>query len=145
MPQQDPDLVDGLYQLTFLLHGRLSRIAAGHDLSVIQVRLLGILRDREPGMLELARHLELEKSSLSGLVDRAQERGLVERIPSPSDGRGTLVRVTAQGRKLSRAVGSAVTAEVEALVRHLPASDRKRLASLAARVVQGTGALGGPA
>jgi DNA-binding MarR family transcriptional regulator len=135
MPKPDHSLVDGLFQLSFLLQARLSRIAARHELSVVQVRLLGILRDREPGMLELARHLELGKSSLSGLVDRAEKRGLVERIPSPNDGRAATIRVTAQGRKLSRVVAEAVTAEVDALVRALPEADRKRLAALAGRVV----------
>jgi DNA-binding MarR family transcriptional regulator len=137
MPKPTPDhsLVDGLFQLSFLLQARLTRIAAEHELSVVQVRLLGILRDREPGMLELAKHLELEKSSLSGLVDRAEQRGLVQRIPSTRDRRATTIRVTAQGRKLSRAIAEAVAAEVDELVQVLPAADRKRLAALAGRVV----------
>jgi len=135
MPKQDRNLVDGLFQLSFLLQARLSRVAAEHHLSVAQVRLLGILRDREPGMLELARHLELEKSSLSGLVDRAEKRGLVERIPSPKDRRAATIRVTAQGRKLSRVVAEAVTAEVNVLVRAFPETERKRLAALLWRLV----------
>jgi len=140
MPEQDHDLIDGLYQLSFALQARLARIAADHELSVVQVRLLGILRDREPGMLELARHLELEKSSLSGLVDRAEKRGLVERIPSTSDRRAATIRVTAQGRRLSRVVADAVAAEVDELVRVLPEADRKRLAALISRVVQASDA-----
>jgi len=135
MPKPNLTLVDGLFQLSFYLQARLSRIAAKHTLSVVQVRLLGILRDREPGMLELARHLELEKSSLSGLVDRAEKRGLVERIPSPNDRRAATIRVTAQGRKLSRVVAEAVTAEVDTLVQALPEAERKRLTALIGRVV----------
>ena len=46
-----------------------------------------ILRDREPAMLDLARHLALEKSSVTGLIDRAEARSFVERIPSDHDGR----------------------------------------------------------
>jgi len=139
MPTKLPafSLVDGLFQLSFRLQGVLARIAGGHDLSPIQVRLLGILRDREPGMLELARYLALEKSSLSGLVDRAEKRGLVERIPSPHDGRATHIRVTSQGRKLSRIVEDQVTAEVTKLVGTLTRADRDRLASLLSRVVAG--------
>src|SRR5690349_18624756 len=103
MPRaHDLDLVDGLFQLSFRLHSALLRIATAHDLSLIQVRMLGILRDREPAMLALAKHLELEKSSLSGLVDRAEKRGLVERVPHPDDRRASTVRITAQGKKLVR-------------------------------------------
>jgi MarR family transcriptional regulator, lower aerobic nicotinate degradation pathway regulator len=134
---QELGLVDGLFQLSFRLHGTLARIAAEHELSLIQVRLLGILRDREPGMLELARYLELEKSSLSGLVDRAEKRGLVERIPSADDRRAANIRVTAQGRKLSRVVEEKVNAEVVQLVGVLSRSDRERLAGLVGQVVTG--------
>jgi DNA-binding MarR family transcriptional regulator len=130
------DLTDGLFQLSFLLRARLARIAGEHDLSLVQVRLLGILRDREPGMLELARYLDLEKSSLSGLVDRAETRGLLERIPSKDDRRATTIRVTARGRKLSRAIEAAVREEVALLLAPLPQTDRARLAVLVWRVVQ---------
>jgi DNA-binding MarR family transcriptional regulator len=44
------------------------------DLSIPATRLLGVLRDREPTMLELAQLLELDKSSVTGLVDRAERR-----------------------------------------------------------------------
>lgn len=129
------DLVDSLFQLSFHLHNTLARIAAEHDLSIIQVRLLGILRDREPGMFELAQHLELEKSSLSGLVNRAETRGLVERIPSPNDRRAASIRVTAQGRELSRVIEKEVNAEIEKLVAVLSRSERDRLASVVSQVV----------
>jgi DNA-binding MarR family transcriptional regulator len=138
----DADLVDGLFQLSFHLHATLARLAAEHELSLIQVRLLGILRDREPAMLALARHLALEKSSLSGLVDRAEKRGLVERFASASDGRASHVRITAQGRKLSRAIEDAVTAEVRQLVAVLAKADRDRLARLVAQIIAGTNAGG---
>jgi DNA-binding MarR family transcriptional regulator len=133
------DLVDGLFQLSFLLHNTLARIAAEHDLSIIQVRLLGILRDHEPGMFELAQHLELEKSSLSGLVDRAEKRGLVKRIPSPDDRRAAHIRVTAQGRTHSRVIEEEVNAEVGKLVAVLSRSERDRLASVVSHVVTAAG------
>src|SRR6185312_17156750 len=86
--------VDGLAQLSFLIQGLLERRAAEHDLSIVQTRLLGVLRDRRPTMLELAKLLGLDKSSVSGLVDRAERRGLVARIPSAADRRSVLVGLT---------------------------------------------------
>jgi DNA-binding MarR family transcriptional regulator len=139
MTTQDPDLTDGLFQLSFVLQSRLTQIGGEHELSLVQVRLLGILRDREPGMLELARYLELEKSSLSGLVDRAEARGLVERIPSTDDRRATTIRVTARGRKLSRTIEAEARAAIAALVQVLPDADQKRLANLVRRVLAAVG------
>ncbi len=85
-PASDLDC-DALAQLSFLVHNALAEIAGEHELSIVQTRLLGILRDREPSMIELGRHLGLDKSSVTGLVDRAQRRGLVTRTVSATDRR----------------------------------------------------------
>ncbi|HTA36170.1 MAG TPA: MarR family transcriptional regulator, partial [Solirubrobacteraceae bacterium] len=87
-PAETLSLTDALVQLSFLVQSTLARLASERELSLTQVRLLGILRDREPGIVELAGVLKLDKSSVSGLVDRAQRRGLVERSSSKlADGR----------------------------------------------------------
>jgi MarR family transcriptional regulator, lower aerobic nicotinate degradation pathway regulator len=127
--------VDGLAQLSFLIHEILERLALEHDLSIIQTRLLGVLRDREPTMNELARLLRLEKSSVTGLVDRAERRGLVVRVPSSADGRAVLVSLTPDGRSLVSAVASDFEGEVSTLLRHLPARDRETLARLVSRLL----------
>jgi DNA-binding MarR family transcriptional regulator len=132
------ELVDAVVQLSFAVQNVLGRIAAAHDLSVTQLRLLAILRDREPGMLELARHLELSKSSASGLIDRAQKRGLVARSAAPADGRGVIVSLTADGRRLVERVEGDAVRQLEALLAPVPEDERERLAGLAARVVQGS-------
>lgn len=77
------DLRDGLVQTSFTVIAALSRVAADQDLSLTQLRMLGILRDREPAMAELATYLGLERSTVSGLIDRAVARGLVRRPPMP--------------------------------------------------------------
>src|SRR3954463_8781947 len=79
-------LLDDLAQLAFVLQGTLERVADEFELSLVQLRLLGILRDREPGMLELSKFLTLDKSSVTGLVSRAEKRELVRRKSAPADG-----------------------------------------------------------
>src|SRR5580700_11244647 len=100
-------VVDALAQLSFIVQGALGRIAAEHDLSIVQTRLLGVLRDRSPGMNELARYLELDKSSITGLVDRAEQRGLVRRKASSSDRRAIDVTITPAGRRMIARVEAA--------------------------------------
>ena len=122
--------VDGLAQLSFLVLGALERRAAEHEVSLVQTRLLGVLRDRRPTMQELAKLLGLDKSSVSGLVDRAERRGLVARVPSVADRRSVLVSLTDRGRQLASSVGAAFEADVRALLGFLPAADRARLSGL---------------
>jgi MarR family transcriptional regulator, lower aerobic nicotinate degradation pathway regulator len=135
-PPQGADLglVDALAQLTFAVQGTLGRIAAANGLSIAQTRLLGILRDREPTIKELAAFLQLDKSSVTGLVDRAQERGLVRRTPSALDGRSVHVRITAAGRALVERETATFEEEIAVLVSDLSPNDRTRLSSLASLV-----------
>ena len=129
--------MDALAQLSFLVHSALAEIAAQHDLSVIQTRLLGVLRDREPTMNALGRHLGLDKSSISGLVNRAERRDLVTRRVSASDRRVVQVSITGTGRQLVEQVAVSFTARIETFATGLPDADRQLLAQLAARIVAG--------
>jgi DNA-binding MarR family transcriptional regulator len=127
--------VDGLAQLSFVVHGMLERRAGEHDLSMIQARLLGVLRDRKPTMNELARLLGLDKSSITGLVDRAERRGLVVRHPSATDRRAVLVSLTDAGRSLVSQAASRFEADVSAMLGRLPPRDRETLAKLVSRLL----------
>jgi MarR family transcriptional regulator, lower aerobic nicotinate degradation pathway regulator len=129
--QVDLGLVDALAQLTFVVQGTLGRIATAHELSIVQTRLLGILRDRRPTITELAAFLQLDKSSVTGLVDRAQERGLVRRRGSPLDGRSVQVSITASGRALIGRVAAAFEGEIALLVADLSSAQRARLSQTA--------------
>lgn len=137
LPADDRALVDALVQLTFAIQAVLQRVAAAHDVSMIQLRLLGILRDHEPGMRELARYLNLDKSSVSGLVDRAEQRGLMRREPSPDDGRALRVVATPLGRELIEAGAAEIEREVFGLTAGLSEADRRQLLTLIVRILAG--------
>ncbi|MGW4673929.1 MarR family winged helix-turn-helix transcriptional regulator [Streptomyces sp. NPDC004324] len=131
--------VDALVQLSFLVQGVLARVAAEHDLSLVQARLLGILRDRRPGMLELARHLGLDKSSMTGLVTRAEKRGLVRRESSPDDGRAVLVGLTPLGRQLTDRCAAEMERHVAALTSSLTPAEHAGILTLSAKLLRAPG------
>ena len=131
--------VDAVFQLSFAVQAALTEVAAAHDLSVTQLRLLGILRDRTPSMLDLARHLKLEKSSVSGLIDRAEARGLVERKAAPHDGRAIHVGLTAAGRLQAKQLTAEADAALLRLLDALSPAERSRLSTLATAVVERNG------
>jgi DNA-binding MarR family transcriptional regulator len=132
----DLDLVDGLVQLSFAIGSVLSRIADREGLSLTQLRMLAVLEDREIGMLALARILELEKSSVTGLVDRAERRGLVRRVPVAGNRRAVHVTVTEAGGALARSVRDIVRAEVTALAAPLSAPQQDRLSRSVAVLIE---------
>ena len=95
--------MDALVQMSFRITSVLTRIGAEHDLSLTQVRMLGILTDRRVRVTDLAAYLGLDKSTLSGLIDRAERRGLVRREKNPDDGRAVDVMIAPAGLELSQA------------------------------------------
>jgi DNA-binding MarR family transcriptional regulator len=115
--------------------GTLTRIGAEHDLSLTQMRVLGILRDRRPRMAELADHLGLERSTMSGLVARAERRGLLARAKSPSDGRAIDVFLTDAGLDLATRVHDEVRRALTPLTGALDARDARTVTRLLERML----------
>ncbi|HME16550.1 MAG TPA: MarR family transcriptional regulator [Mycobacterium sp.] len=124
------DLRDALVQISFALMAALTEVAAEHDLSLTQLRMLGILRDREPTMADLATFTGLERSTISGLIDRAAQRGLVVRTADPHDGRSVRVSLTKRARRLVPEVTAAIADRIKPLTGHLSAAEQKRLTAL---------------
>jgi MarR family transcriptional regulator, lower aerobic nicotinate degradation pathway regulator len=128
-------MLDALVQVSFSVQERLARVATRYDLSLTQARLVGILRDREPTMSDLGAHLALEKSSVSGLIDRAERRGLVTRTTGHADGRAVHVRLTDHGAQLAMRFADEVYAELDALLAPLSDRDQRRFSELAGLIV----------
>ena len=129
------DLRDGLVQTSFTVVAALSRVAAEQDLSLTQLRMLGILRDREPAMAELATYLGLERSTVSGLIDRAVQRGLVRKTADAADGRSVRVSLTAEARRMETRVVAEIGDLMAPMTDRLTPSERKRLIALLAKLL----------
>jgi MarR family transcriptional regulator, lower aerobic nicotinate degradation pathway regulator len=129
------DLRDSLVQVSFAVIAMLNRVAAEQDLSLTQLRVLGILRDREPTMAELATYLGLERSTVSGLIDRAVVRGLVRKNADSADGRSVRISLTAEARRLETRVIAEIGELMAPLTDRLNAGERKRLCALLAKAL----------
>lgn len=60
------------------------------------------LRREGSRITEIADQAQLTKQHIGNLADYLEERGYVERVPDPEDGRAKLVRLTAKGREVER-------------------------------------------
>ena len=111
-------------------------IDAEHDLSLTQLRVLAILRDRRVKMTELADYLGLDKSTISGLVDRAEKRGLLQRVPNPLDGRAVDVLLSAAGAELAEAGATQIARSLSPMTSVLSRAEAHRLTSLLERMLE---------
>jgi DNA-binding MarR family transcriptional regulator len=74
--------------------GRLSR----EGISIAHLHAMWLLQEHgDLAMSRLAELLEVSLSNATGLIDRMEERGLVERIRVPDDRRLVMVRATTHG------------------------------------------------
>lgn len=125
-----------LARVSFEVIGRLSRLAAEEDMSLTQLRMLAILRDRRLRMAELATALGTDRSSTSGLISRAERTGLVEREPAADDRRGFTVSLSASGHQFAARVEERTSASLESLLDGLRPVDRNALAELLTRIIE---------
>ena len=102
---QSAELASEIVDLVFALVGRMKRhfeeTVAGLDLSPPQAHALRELStDRDLSQRELAASLRCDASNVTGIVDRLEARGLVERRVSPADRRVNTLVVTSAGASL---------------------------------------------
>jgi DNA-binding MarR family transcriptional regulator len=128
-------LVDALVQAAFATMAVLNKVGAENDLSLTQLRVLAILRDRRLRMTALADYLGLEKSTMTGLVDRAEKRGLLKRAPSPTDGRAVDVFLRPDGAELAERLYAEVGRSLSAMTNELIPADQGRLRALLERML----------
>ncbi|MFF3259790.1 MarR family winged helix-turn-helix transcriptional regulator [Streptomyces sp. NPDC002932] len=76
--------------------------AAAHSLTGAQARVLGLLSLEPMPMRRIAQKLKCEPSNVTGIVDRLEARGLVERRPDPADRRVKLAAPTEKGTRTAR-------------------------------------------
>ncbi|WP_437531371.1 MarR family transcriptional regulator [Sorangium sp. So ce726] len=89
---------------------------------------------------ELAQRTLTHQSSVSVVVTRLAERGLVTRRASPEDARRTEISLTPAGRALLRRAPRTAQAELVTAVDRLPADERSALAQSLATLARALGA-----
>ncbi|MCL6671809.1 MULTISPECIES: MarR family winged helix-turn-helix transcriptional regulator [Streptomyces] len=83
-------------------HADFDEAATRHTLTGAQARLLSLLSLEPLPMRKLAQKLKCEPSNVTGIVDRLESRGLVERRPDPADRRVKLAAATEEGLRVAR-------------------------------------------
>ncbi|MFI6873498.1 MarR family winged helix-turn-helix transcriptional regulator [Streptomyces sp. NPDC050400] len=128
--------VTALVRSSFLVNAVYAESSRLHGLTPQQGQLMCVLMPQPYGMRELGTMLGLAKSSLTGLVDRTAQRGLVRREPDPEDGRAVRVALTERGAALVGEFYDETCRRVARLPDGLTDTERDTLADLLARVVR---------
>ena len=88
-----------LAQASHLISSEFHRTAGAQGLNVSEWRVLASLADGAPTSIgRLARVCVMKQPTLTRVLDRMEEKRLVERLANDGDRRITLARITASGR-----------------------------------------------
>jgi DNA-binding MarR family transcriptional regulator len=103
--QTDDELIDAIVGDLHEMIGSLRCAGTGRmvkaGISMTHLHILWVLEHHgDLTMSRLAELLDVSVSNATGLIDRMEERGLVERSRVPSDRRIVLVRASAQGDRI---------------------------------------------
>ncbi|MEV4441476.1 MarR family transcriptional regulator [Streptomyces sp. NPDC049577] len=103
-PPTDPltvEVVELIATVVARYHEEYEEAAGKHALTGAQARVLALLSREAMPMRRIAQQLKCEPSNVTGIVDRLETRGLVERRPDPDDRRVKLAAATEEGRETS--------------------------------------------
>ncbi|MEJ8634851.1 MarR family transcriptional regulator [Streptomyces sp. NPDC006475] len=104
-PRTDPltvEVVDLIGSVVARYYTEYEQVAAQHSLTGAQARVLGLLTLEPMPMRRIAVKLKCEPSNITGIVDRLESRGLVERRPDAHDRRVKLAAPTDDGLETAR-------------------------------------------
>ena len=102
----------------------MGRLVQGR-VSLTQMHVLWLLQHHgEMSMSRLAELLDVSLSNATGIVDRMEEGGLIERVRVPDDRRVVLVRPTDGGLRALSETETSKRERMRAVLGHLPATER---------------------
>ena len=89
----------------------------------------------------LAGAIGQDASTTTGVIDRLESRGLIERSPSPTDRRARCLTITQEGKALLREVTPGVLQAQALLLEPLPKKDQQEFMRLIEVLVNGNNSL----
>ncbi|WUJ74714.1 MarR family transcriptional regulator [Kribbella soli] len=126
MATERPDLAAMLYPLVRELIALELPVLAAHEVSMWGYSVLTALDDTPVRtQAALAEAIGADKSRIIGTLDELQNAGLIERTPDPDDRRVRLLSITAEGRRVRRAVRRGIQVKEMQVLEGLLVSDRK--------------------
>jgi MarR family transcriptional regulator, organic hydroperoxide resistance regulator len=125
-----------MHELFHASRRRFLAVASEFELSPPQVRALGVLDPERPvPMSELAEALHCANSNVTGIVDRLEDRGLVERRSASHDRRVKMLAVTGRGAEVRARLAERLDEAPEPLARLSP-EDQRTLRDIMRRALE---------
>jgi MarR family transcriptional regulator, organic hydroperoxide resistance regulator len=135
------------YQMGFLLSratwamnnavNRLLRESGHADISVAYFAVLQALWENDRlSITDLGEKAQLEKSTMTSLIDRMEGAGLVRREDHPTDRRAYQIWLTSRGREIEQKLDEVVSRAYKHLTRGIAEEDLQKSIKICKRLIQ---------
>lgn len=129
---QDP------YEVAYLVDRFMRRIVAGLHSKALQVdtervgplggMVLLTLADIQPAPIhQLVEQVGRDKSQMTRLIKSLEEKGMIERLPCPEDGRVSLLKMTEKGQSFVVSIKEILSSVVDVVLEPISESERRGL------------------
>lgn len=110
MQSSEPSIGYLVHEVAKAFRRRFEDVAKQHELTLPQWRVLAEL-SRQGGLsqVRLANAVDADPMTMSGILDRMEKRGLLDRQQDPDDSRAKIVRLTEAGETLFRTAKALAT------------------------------------
>ena len=110
--------------------------AAGYDLTPVQYAALStVLANPGIDQATLAGLIAYDRTTITGVVDRLAQKGLLMRRPSKRDRRASELQITDEGRRALRSIAPAVEAAQRIMLRGLSKGEAQQLMGLLRKAI----------
>lgn len=122
-------------EVSRLMKRRFEEEAKMQGVTLPQWRVLAQI-GTNPGItqVQLAAATDTDPMTISGVLDRLEKRGLIDRYPDPTDNRAKLARLTDEGEETFQKARKVGLAMYEAALEGIPAAERETVIAVLTRM-----------
>ena len=137
------DAIEAIIKTAHVLRGVLSDHFAEFGLTDVRYTVMRLIADADASgrsQADLANYLQQSESSISTLIDRMRSDNLLYRLPSATDRRKKVLKLSERGRELLEAIQSCHCERMEEILKKLDWEDqsqfRRQICSLAEQLTE---------
>jgi len=129
-----------LSRATWAMNNFVNRMLRENDLADISVAYFAVLRalweNDGLSISDLGERAQLEKSTMTSLIDRMEGAGLVRREDHPTDRRAYRICLTARAKELEEKLDQVVSRVYQHLTRGIPEKDLQKSTEVCMRLIE---------
>jgi len=132
-----------LSRATWAMNNFVNRMLRGNTLGDISVAYFAVLQalweNDGISISDLGERAQLEKSTMTSLIDRMEGAGLVRRENHPTDRRAYKICITVRGRELEEKINQVASRAYQHLTRGIPEKDLQKSIEVCRKLIENAG------